>query len=199
MILLILIIGGMTLMTTGRFMRISMVTGQVMITRRLLKSAGFYLQGKFLKKIFDRKSGSAEGLALVVDDEPSIRELLEMHLKTVGYDVIKADAVAAAEEILEKGQKVDLIVTDIRMPGDDGLTFAENLRKNQATKKIPILFVSGAFPIRELEKLRERIPNSAAVGKPFTAKKLREGIAKLKPTAQVQRNRTRALREKKKK
>jgi two-component system, NtrC family, response regulator PilR len=57
---------------------------------------------------------------LVVDDERSMRELLTIVLKRDGYDVLVADDGARAIELLKK-QRVDILITDIRMPQMSGV------------------------------------------------------------------------------
>ena len=58
---------------------------------------------------------------LVVDDDAAIRELLHEHLSRVGYDVLTAGDGDEMRERLD-GARVDLIVLDVMLPGDDGDT-----------------------------------------------------------------------------
>ena len=60
------------------------------------------------------------GTVLVVDDEPSMREMLSIMLKREGYDVVLADCGKAAVEIL-RHRPVDLLISDIKMPGMSGV------------------------------------------------------------------------------
>ncbi len=62
----------------------------------------------------------AAARVLVVDDERSMRELLTIVLKRDGYDVLVADDGARAIELLKK-QRVDILITDIRMPQMSGV------------------------------------------------------------------------------
>src|SRR3989338_2762695 len=57
---------------------------------------------------------------LVVDDERSMRELLSIVLKRDGHEVVVAENGAAAVEILER-ERVDILITDIRMPEMSGV------------------------------------------------------------------------------
>ena len=61
-----------------------------------------------------------EGRILVVDDELSMREVLEITLRQEGYDVTLADGGEAALRALDAAA-FDLVVTDLRMRGVDGL------------------------------------------------------------------------------
>ena len=62
---------------------------------------------------------------LVVDDDLSIRDSLEMILLYENYNVVKAANAREALSILEKGEDIDLCLLDIKMPGMDGLELLE--------------------------------------------------------------------------
>ena len=62
----------------------------------------------------------ATGTILVVDDERSMREMLSIMLKREGYDVVVAESGPAAIEILKR-RPIDLLISDIKMPGMSGL------------------------------------------------------------------------------
>ena len=97
---------------------------------------------------------------LLVDDELAIRMLFAASLRRDGYHVVEAangeEAVAAAK----MAERVDLVVTDIRMPKMDGVAMANALRESQPD--IRIVFVSG-YPT-DLSALG---PNSCMLNKPF--------------------------------
>jgi two-component system, OmpR family, response regulator len=76
---------------------------------------------------------------LVVDDDDEIRSLLQAVLAREGFEVLPAKDAAAARRVLGSRNAVDLIILDIMMPGEDGLTFCQRLRE---TQDIPILMVS---------------------------------------------------------
>jgi two-component system OmpR family response regulator len=76
---------------------------------------------------------------LVVDDDDEIRSLLQVVLTREGFDVQLAKDAPAAQKILGARAGVDLIILDIMMPGEDGLSFCQRLRETQDT---PILMVS---------------------------------------------------------
>ena len=75
---------------------------------------------------------------LVVDDHRDIRELLARFLVQHGFRVSTAESAAAARKVL-KGNAVDLVVLDIMMPGEDGLSLCRELR---ATTGTPIMRVA---------------------------------------------------------
>ena len=76
---------------------------------------------------------------VVVDDDDEIRSLLQAVLTREGFEVVPAKDAAAARRVLASRSAVDLIILDIMMPGEDGLTFCQRLRE---TQDVPILMVS---------------------------------------------------------
>jgi len=72
---------------------------------------------------------SGSSIILVVDDEPTSRQILVGYFQNEGYSVREADTAEQAENILQK-ETVDLVLLDIRMPGKDGLTLTRELRAN---------------------------------------------------------------------
>jgi DNA-binding response OmpR family regulator len=71
---------------------------------------------------------SSSGRLLVVDDDPSVRAMLVEYLSGHRYDVRAADGGAAMRAEIERDLP-DLVLLDIRMPGEDGLTLARFLRE----------------------------------------------------------------------
>lgn len=67
---------------------------------------------------------------VIVDDEPGIRVTLEEYLMLQGYRVTCADGGEALRRIVEE-EAIDLVVLDITMPGEDGLSLARFLRETQ--------------------------------------------------------------------
>jgi two-component system, OmpR family, response regulator len=76
---------------------------------------------------------------LIVDDDDEIRSLLHVVLTREGFDVQLAKDAPTARRFLNASASVDLIILDIMMPGEDGLSFCERLRE---TRDTPILMVS---------------------------------------------------------
>lgn len=66
---------------------------------------------------------------LLIDDEPSIREPLGEYLESQGFWVATAASAAEARSIL-RAQPVDLVISDIMMPGEDGLSLTRHLRES---------------------------------------------------------------------
>jgi two-component system phosphate regulon response regulator PhoB len=112
---------------------------------------------------------------LVVEDEPSIAELIAINLTHSGYVV---DRVLQAEEALRRlrTQKPDLLILDWMMPGKSGVQFAKELRSNSEFQNIPILMLTAKGA--EADKI-QGLDSGADdyVTKPFSPKEL---IARVK-------------------
>jgi DNA-binding NtrC family response regulator len=78
---------------------------------------------------------------IVVDDEPAHCETLAMLLQGSGVVVTGCDCAEAALAILRRGDAVDLVLSDVVMPGTDGMQFFELARKLRP--QLPIVLVTG--------------------------------------------------------
>jgi two-component system, OmpR family, response regulator len=79
---------------------------------------------------------------LIVDDDPEVRELVARIMAEDGYRVSQAPDTRSAQRQLE-GEKVDLMVLDLMLPGKDGLTFCRELRGEGVTTPIIMLTAKG--------------------------------------------------------
>lgn len=122
--------------------------------------------------------GMSKKTILVVDDEPKFRFSLGLILKNQGFNVIEAkDGVEALRFFSEaSGQRpgVDLIITDIKMPGMDGLELLENIIRRK--EKVRTLVMTG-YGDRETTLKLQGMGIYGIIHKPFDAEHLMEMIA----------------------
>src|SRR5260370_21541578 len=106
-------------------------------------------------------------ISLVVDDEPVIRLYISTVLKLEGFQSIEAgDGAHGLRVVQELGDVVDLIVGEIQMPGGDGISFAQAVKK--AFPEFPVILVSGrGEPAENFDGFVE---------KPFHARELLEAV-----------------------
>jgi two-component system, NtrC family, response regulator PilR len=78
-------------------------------------------------------------LALIIDDEPDIRELLEMTLDRMNISTLSADSITKAEAML-KSHAFDLCLTDMKLPDGNGLTIVEKIQ--QLARPIPVAVIT---------------------------------------------------------
>lgn len=81
---------------------------------------------------------------LIVDDEPDICEIIRFNLEMEGYEVFTAESADEGQYIinntLSKGKAIDLILLDVMMTPKSGFEWARELKSNQRTSAIPIIF-----------------------------------------------------------
>jgi DNA-binding response OmpR family regulator len=107
-------------------------------------------------------------LALVVDDEPLIRQLVSTVLRRRGWAVIEAADGSVALSVVG-GEPVDPLVTDYEMPFVSGIRLAEQMR--ELDDQQPVLMVSGRpEAARKMRSLNG--PRTAFVSKPFPVEEL---------------------------
>jgi len=141
--------------------------------------------GHFLPLAFEdwfrRKEMKQEALTrtlLFVDDSPFFRNMLIPVLKAAGYDVTAAPGGEEALAVIKKGQKFDVIVSDIEMPGMNGFELAEAIRADARAANTPIIALSSLTSPASIERGRQ------AGFHDFVAKFDRQGlIAALKETS----------------
>ena len=106
----------------------------------------------------------------MVDDERSIREPTRRLLWRHGYEVLVAASAEEALRVFEsRSQTIDLLLTDVVMPGMSGCELAERLRQHKPD--LPILFVSGD-PASIFDRSDALPPGMSFLAKPFQAQRL---------------------------
>ena len=98
---------------------------------------------------------------LIVEDDPSIREMVSLALQDAGFSVADAPDGPFAFELL-KGWSADVLLVDIRMPTMDGFEFMR--RYVEGGGRSPIIILSAA---RDVDLARHQMPAAAVIQKPF--------------------------------
>ncbi|WP_421191095.1 response regulator [Aeromonas enteropelogenes] len=78
---------------------------------------------------------------LVVDDSASIRATITMTLENAGFSVLEADDGHEAMARLEQ-QRVHLIISDLNMPGMDGMTLLRQVKAQETTRYLPFIMLT---------------------------------------------------------
>lgn len=111
---------------------------------------------------------------LVVEDEPTIQELLALNIKQAGHNPIRALSVESAQDLMRETIP-DLILLDWMLPGMDGLEFARLLKSQNTTKNIPIIMLTARGD--EYDKVRGlEVGADDYVTKPFSPRELNARI-----------------------
>ena len=113
----------------------------------------------------------SNGRILIVEDDPSVREMLAEYLGTHGYEVAQVDRGAAMREAVEKSLP-DVVLLDVNLPGEDGLTLARFLRERY---DVGIIMVTGAADVADRVAGLE-VGADDYVTKPFDLRELRARV-----------------------
>ncbi|MBU0754000.1 MAG: response regulator, partial [Planctomycetes bacterium] len=113
---------------------------------------------------------------LIVDDEPDVLRILEKRLAVNGYQVLTADGGFKALEMARK-ENPALVILDIDMPDMDGGEVAARLKEDDATKHIPVIFLSCLVTHKEEDGAA--LGDSVFMAKPYNPNKLIDEIERL--------------------
>ncbi|MBN1309057.1 MAG: response regulator [Chitinispirillaceae bacterium] len=102
---------------------------------------------------------------LVVDDDPHLRELTNDILNEYGFTVFTADGGDTAIELLEVHKNIDLVITDIMMPGKEGVALIRAMRNKN--KKIKIVAMTGMINSATVLHTATVFGADAVFNKPF--------------------------------
>ncbi len=106
---------------------------------------------------------------LVVEDEASIREMVALNLKMAGWEVLEAESAEKALELLSKSPGCDAALLDVMLPGMNGFSLCETIRRDDSEIGIIILSAKG----QEEDKIRGlSIGADDYITKPFSVSEL---------------------------
>lgn len=106
------------------------------------------------------------GLALIVEDDPSIRFLLDFILAQQGYRVVDAHDGHSGLHAISNGPVADIVILDIKLPGIDGLRLLEHLRSMDRWHSVPVMMLSAEGDERSVASALNAGANDYLV-KPF--------------------------------
>jgi DNA-binding NtrC family response regulator len=121
---------------------------------------------------------AAAAAILVVDDEPFVAEELAEGLMLRGYEVMTANSAAAALESLAAAPAIRVMVTDIRMPGTDGLSLARAvLSSRPAAQAVEVVLITGHASAEDAAAGRDA-GAIAFVRKPFLLDEIEQAVVR---------------------
>jgi two-component system, NtrC family, response regulator PilR len=119
---------------------------------------------------------------LVIDDEPSMRELLGIMLRKEGYAVEAAESRATAAAVLARGP-VDMVITDVKLPDGDGIEILRHLR---AASPETVVVVMTAYGSTEMAVAALKLGAQDYLIKPFDIEELKIVVRNALETQQLQ-------------
>jgi len=118
---------------------------------------------------------NAKKTILVLDDDPSVRHMLQVLFEQDGHDVIVAGDVRSALAQC-KVDLPDLMVVDLMLPIEDGEMFLREFYRRWRHAEVPVVLLSASTARNEIAR---RLGVEATLPKPFFAEDLRELVTKL--------------------
>ena len=127
-----------------------------------------------------RAVGHRTGMILVVDDDPDVRDVVELVLKDEGHAIaVAADGASALELIMRRKIRPDLILTDFNLPnGMDGVQFARRVQQVQG-RVIPVIILTGDISTVALREISAE--HCVQLNKPVKLAELTATIQRLLP------------------
>jgi CheY-like chemotaxis protein len=116
----------------------------------------------------DPPSATSPQIVLLVDDDQRVRELVRVMLERAGYRVVEAESGEEAINQFSTMESVDLLVSDLQMPGMSGLELFDRLVERRPSLRV--LFISGAASPSELAAIARK--KAVLLEKPFSAQSL---------------------------
>jgi len=118
---------------------------------------------------------------LVVDDDNISRRLLCKILQNCNFEPLAAEDSKAALQILATDKEIDIVISDIMMPGDDGFEFKRQLEENPLYNDKKVLFCSSLRDPETIIKAKN-LKTSGYLLKPFQEKYIKDTLDKIIPT-----------------
>jgi len=134
-------------------------------------------------------SSSAKERILIVDDCATTLEVLQRNLTAAGHEVFTAPGVAEALEIME-GTKLDLVITDLKMPKVSGLDLVRHVREN--FKDTEVMMITG-YPSIEGAVNAVKTGAEEFLPKPFTDEELLSAVQRVLDKLRIRKSGRRAL------
>jgi len=112
---------------------------------------------------------------LVIDDQEPIRRIVRRALEHNGHEVYDASDGEIGMEILES-QSFDLVVTDIFMPGQDGIVTLRQIRKRFPAVKVIVISGGDSTGLMDLRQDAELLGAVSTLQKPFNAREIMDKV-----------------------
>src|SRR6266567_8105197 len=112
---------------------------------------------------------------LVIDDQEPIRRVVRRALEQDGHEVLDASDGEIGMEILES-QSFDVVITDIFMPGQDGIVTLREIRKRFPTVKVIVMSGGDSTGTLDMRQDAEFLGAVKSLQKPFTTREIVESV-----------------------
>lgn len=117
---------------------------------------------------------------LILDDSQSMRSLLGMTLKQMGFEVIDAEDAADGISKLKQNPDVEMIFSDLNMPGKNGIEFIKSVKSDPVFKIIPVVMLTTESGENRKEE-GKAAGAMAWIVKPFKVETIQSVVKKILP------------------
>jgi len=149
------------------------------------QQAGRRDESRPMEEVPSPSGGSQRPRVLLVDDEPIVREVLAAELGEAGYEVAQRGSGEDALGLLESGAEFDILVTDLAMPGMDGVALIRAARERRP--RLPAILVTGYAGDAAVLAVGTTVGGAyALLRKPVTGAQLADQVAASLAAAPVQ-------------
>lgn len=121
------------------------------------------------------KATNEKRIVLVVDDEADLRHFSSRVLELEGYLVLQAEDGVAAIKLLNEN-KIDLILLDLKMPGEDGWSVLKKIKSEPTTAHISVIVFTASANVERKNRAME-LGAAGYLIKPLSAGDLRKAVA----------------------
>jgi PAS domain S-box-containing protein len=174
---------------------VQLMGGAISVTSEVGRGSTFAFTIRALSSGVRRKAAAEEvdqalhgRRLLVVDDNETNRSILSLHTQRWGMEVTACDSGQAALNLLQGGEKFDVAVIDMVMPGMDGLELTEKLREIPQAKKMPVIVLNSGG-MEEIDPARRQVGFFSTIPKPWKSAALKRELIRVmgpEPTSVVQ-------------
>lgn len=126
-----------------------------------------------------------KAVLLIVDDEEPIRKLMKARFEREGFEVITASNAFEGEEWIAKNPAISVVVTDVKMPGKDGIAFTKEARQKKGAPKFIVMTGHGE-KTTAIEALR--IGASDYLEKPFDMEEMAHSVKRTMKEYRLERD-----------
>lgn len=153
--------------------------------------------GQYLSRRHRSVDEVARKTILVIDDEPSSLELASHILNEGGFRVLTAASAREGRELLQAGNDIALVITDLRMPGEDGFSVLSFVKENLRFSNIPVIVftscsygdvVTRAIKLGALDYLAKPFNAESLLGRVHRTLERSKGVVLLVTDDELQKN-----------
>lgn len=138
---------------------------------------------QIITRLLGMETKKATRKILLVEDDTDLVKLIHHYLRPLDCSITTVSTVEEAIKILENDPRYRLVVTDVLLPGKNGLTLVSKLRKSPKWTKIPVLVISSEIPPKTLQALPQEFSRLRVMPKPLRMKPFQETVEDALKTA----------------